>query len=434
LCLGQVIPIDAGPGFEIYEWQDGSENQIFNATLPGVYSVIVFDSLGCSNSDTIVVGQIPGPEISLGNDTSICQGESLTLSPGYQFSEYLWQDNSTLPFFTVTTSGDYMVVIENYVGCTGEAEINVYVSDPQVDLGPDTTFCEGDTLILNAGEYFNQYLWSNGSTEQTIDIVSPGSYSVEVVDYFNCPAYDEINLDQTVAPTADLGDDQIICDGDSILLIGPEGNFQYYWNGDQGEQSIFVYNEGLYELQVINSCGTAADEVLATVYPIPQVDLGEDEIIFPGESITVSAPEGYDSYLWSDGSTNYYISIDDQNININDPVYFVDVENNSCNNSDTVRIEYNKITVPIVITPNGDLHNEIFGPDLSTWKGINSHTISVFNRWGEKVWESDDFPSGWDGKVNGKEAAEGTYFWVLEVNVGPQNLNQTIRGSLTILK
>jgi hypothetical protein len=57
----------------------------------------------------------------------------------------------------------------------------------------------------------------------------------------------------------------------------------------------------------------------------------------------------------------------------------------------------------------------------------------VFNRWGEKVWESEDFPAGWDGKQNGQYVAEGTYYWILDVYFGPDDIKQTLKGSLTVL-
>jgi gliding motility-associated-like protein len=67
------------------------------------------------------------------------------------------------------------------------------------------------------------------------------------------------------------------------------------------------------------------------------------------------------------------------------------------------------------------------------WSGISNHTIMVFNRWGEKVWESSDFSSGWDGKNNGRLVANGTYFWILEVWYGKKDTKRVYKGSLTVL-
>jgi len=59
--------------------------------------------------------------------------------------------------------------------------------------------------------------------------------------------------------------------------------------------------------------------------------------------------------------------------------------------------------------------------------------MMVFNRWGEKIWESNDFEAGWDGKRNGRYVSDGTYYWILDVYYGPENLKQTLKGSLTVL-
>jgi len=169
------------------------------------------------------------------------------------------------------------------------------------------------------------------------------------------------------------------------------------------------------------------------VETVPEVNLGQDEVLFPGQTIELDAGSGFDEYLWQDGSGGQYYMVTENNIDANDPYYYVEVTEGICKNSDTVKIELFKVWVPKVITPNGDGSNDLFQPDLSQWQGINQHTIIVFNRWGEKVWESSDFVSGWDGKQNGRYVAEGTYFWVLEINYGPENVKQTLKGSLSVL-
>ncbi len=69
----------------------------------------------------------------------------------------------------------------------------------------------------------------------------------------------------------------------------------------------------------------------------------------------------------------------------------------------------------------------------NSWNGITKHHISIFNRWGEQVWESENFEDGWDGKQNGITVADGTYFWVLEVYYGPDNLKHVQKGNVTVL-
>ncbi len=131
-----------------------------------------------------------------------------------------------------------------------------------------------------------------------------------------------------------------------------------------------------------------------------------------------------------DGATDRYYNVSYDNYN--DSVYTVEVWDEHCKNSATVIIEIFNVEVPSVITPNGDGYNDTFRPGEG-WSGINTHKMLIVNRWGGKVWESSDFQSGWDGKVNGSPVAAGTYFWVLEVTYGPNNEKKTYKGSLTVL-
>jgi gliding motility-associated-like protein len=91
------------------------------------------------------------------------------------------------------------------------------------------------------------------------------------------------------------------------------------------------------------------------------------------------------------------------------------------------------VELPNVFTPNNDGKNDYFLPMPNAWDGISSHFISIFNRWGEKVWESDHMEEGWDGRRDGTAVADGTYFWVLEVFYGPENIKQVQKGTVTVI-
>lgn len=433
LCIGQTINLDAGSGFESYNWMDGFSEQLYPAITPGNYSVIVTDNYGCEATDSIHISLDAGPEITLGNDTVICQGASIELSPGIQFSNYLWSDNTTLPYLFVSSSGEYSVQVTDYLGCTGEDDLYVLVSNPEVYLGNDSSLCEGDTLNLSAGTGYASYSWQDGSIDSIYYVTDEGSYSVEIIDQYGCINADEINIEKLLLPYAELGPNHNICSGDSVLLIAPEGNFEYFWNGVQGDIYYTVHKGGDYILEVVNLCGIATDQVQIIEKLPSYINLGQDTILHPNESVQLDAGEGFLTYLWQDGSTNNTFLVEANNAINEDPKYFVEIYDGFCKSSDTIQIEILYIWVPSVITPNNDFQNEIFQPDLDTWNGINSHSIIVFNRWGEKVWESDNFPMGWDGKSNGSLVANGTYFWVLEVFYGPTNIKQVFKGNLTII-
>ncbi len=430
ICLGDSYTIV--PGFyNSYLWQDGSTEPTYLATEEGTYILTVMG--GCNNAtDSIVVSFMPPIVVDLGADTSICNGESISLDAGTGFIEKIWQDGTNSQFFTVYESGVFWVTVTDIFSCQGGDTIIVEVADT-VALINDSTFCDGNTISLNAGFGFDSYEWSNESTSQVINVTEGGTYSVEVSYLFGCSSTDEVVLTKLPIPYAEI-EDEDLCAGDTILLVAPEGEFDYLWN-DGPEDTLNYYavvSEGTYTLKMSNLCGEYNDDITITEFPLPTVYIGEDILLFPGESQQVDAGD-FVSYLWQDGFTERYYVVTFEGFDPESDSLIVEVFDGHCKNSDAVQVEVYDVTVPNAITPNGDGFNDTFKPQVEGWSGINSHTMVVYNRWGEKVWESSDFESGWDGKSNGRYVAQGTYFWVLEVQYGNENISKTYKGNLTVI-
>lgn len=111
-----------------YTWNNGATGPSISGIRAGSYVVVVKDANDCVyNSGFMVVQNTDVPaQPFLGNDTLICNNETLVLNPG-NFSDYRWQDNTTRPTFTVQTSGRYFVEVRNAAGCTGSDTISVSV-------------------------------------------------------------------------------------------------------------------------------------------------------------------------------------------------------------------------------------------------------------------------------------------------------------------
>ena len=118
ICNGAILALNPGGNYASVVWQDNSTNPTYTAWQPGTYWVEVTDSCGQTASDTIVISLDESFQISLGNDTVICQGSQLLVSPGPGYSTYEWQDGSTQPQLTVTMPGTYHVQVSNQFGCT----------------------------------------------------------------------------------------------------------------------------------------------------------------------------------------------------------------------------------------------------------------------------------------------------------------------------
>jgi len=431
MCNGESILLDGGAEFISYLWQDNDTSQFYNVTSGGWYSVTVGNGCG-EDTDSVYVEEYPAPDIDLGQDTTICEGNSLTLDVGNGYASYLWQDNSTSSVYYVTESGYYSVAVTNFYNCESTDDIFVDVSSPFVSLGPDTSLCYHDSLYLDPGS-FESYLWQDGSELPTYHVVNSGIYSVNVLDAFGCPGNAEVELIILTVPQLDLGADQPLCSGETITIDAPIGPYTYIWNGVEGTASLEVSSGGDYTLQLVNVCGEDTDNVYVTEYETPEPYLGVDIVLFPDESVEIDAGTGYDTYLWQDGSSYQYLNVEANDLDNENPWFYVEVSNGPCKGSDTLEIILFKVELPNVFTPNNDQKNDYFLPMPGSWSGITDHYISIFNRWGEKVWESENMEDGWDGKRDGTVVADGTYFWVLEVFYGPENIKQVQKGTVTVV-
>ncbi|KAA5533161.1 T9SS type A sorting domain-containing protein [Taibaiella lutea] len=134
------------------------------------------------------------PIADLGNDTTICSQQPITLDAQNQISEYIWSTGDTTQTINVTTSGTYFVTVTNALGSSSDT-INIIVNaSPVVQLGNDTTLQIGETIILDAGNAGAVYLWNTMGTTQTIAVNDPGLYSVTVSNGFGCSSRDSINI------------------------------------------------------------------------------------------------------------------------------------------------------------------------------------------------------------------------------------------------
>ena len=118
------------------------------------------------------------PTVVLGQNLTICQGTSLTLNATNPNATYLWQDGSTNPTFTASTTGLYWVVVTNSCGSASDS-VNINVLPAlNAQLGPDTFLCVNQSLSIGPsgiGSNVNA-LWSTGATTPSITINQPGTY------------------------------------------------------------------------------------------------------------------------------------------------------------------------------------------------------------------------------------------------------------------
>lgn len=316
-------------------------------TEPGDYYDYFDPSIGC-DSTVITHLSFSHPVVDLGADTSICGTNTMLLDAG-NWSSYLWSTGDTTQTIMVNSAGNYSVSITDASGCIGSDTISITQGiAPVVNLGPDAEFCEGTTMVLNAGNPGSHYLWSTGDTTKKITVVNGGTYSVAVSNNAGCTGYDTIVIIQNPLPLVDLGNDFAFCDGETVSLDAGNTGSEFLWSNGEVSQSILVTDGGTYSVKVTDANGcTASDTVVVTVHAWPVIDLGSDITLCEGDSAQLDAGNTGSEYLWNTGATSQTIYVSAS------ALYAVTVtDNNNCTNADTVDVTVHPL--PSVYLNAGD--------------------------------------------------------------------------------
>lgn len=223
---GNIKVLDAGP--HPYDpqflWDNNTTSQIRPVTQAGTYYVKVTNSYGCTNSDTINVQFRPNPAVNLGNDTSVCNGATLTLNAGNQGIEYFWNTGQTTQTIDVDMPGMYNVFVTNDKGCT-----------------------KADTIVVSMqGEL---------PTVDGIDVSNNGVFTF---------SYHAVNPQNVIGYDWDFGDDS-----PHSYLSSPVHTYQHAGN----------YR---VTLKLSSSCGSVTEESAAHIVGINQVQVGKDDLtVYP---------------------------------------------------------------------------------------------------------------------------------------------------------
>jgi gliding motility-associated-like protein len=347
VCPGDSLLLDATTLFAThYLWQNNSTDSTYLVTMQGTYSVEVGN--GCDTlNDSIDVFYINPPAINLGNDTSRCSLDSITLSGKLPAVNYLWYNGDTTQTITTTDTGLIWVEASNF-RCSARDSIYISIYDSLfVNLGEDTTLCLGQTLTLDVTQnvlHLVNYLWQDSSTAPTISISNTGLYSVTVSDYC-MELNDTINVLFLDVPFVNLGADTTICFGEDLVLDAGTDGTTYLWHDNTTDQTNMVNSNGKYWVRVENICGITSDSIVVSIRHAPNVFLGNDTTLCIDKTMTLDAYTEDADYLWQDGSTGRYYLVSQQG------EYWVEVTN-------TCDIDNDSILALYIEKPFVDLGND----------------------------------------------------------------------------
>jgi hypothetical protein len=271
ICMGETVLLSAGEGFAEYLWNTGETTSVIEVAFTGEYSVVVATGFGCTGTDTLNVLVLPAPEVDLGEEISICEGEEALFDAGPGFASYLWSTGETTESIIPAGPGLYWVEVSNEFGCSVRDSVVFEIYPlPEITLGADQTFCEGTAVMLSAGIGFALYEWSTGADGYYINTTEAGEYWVDVTDENGCSNRDTINLTMVPNPVVTLGPDQAFCEGTFVMLDAGAGFTSYLWNTGDVSYYINISEPGEYWVEVFDlfTC-SARDTILLTMDPLP---------------------------------------------------------------------------------------------------------------------------------------------------------------------
>jgi gliding motility-associated-like protein len=372
-----------------------------------------------------------------GPDMSICQGESVALGGnpsaynGTPPFTYNWSPATGLnnpgianPVASPMVTTTYTLVVEDNFSIIASDQVTVTVY-PQEDatILPVSDYCDNnlpDTLLsLNPGGQW----WGNGMTDPQWGVFSPelagtGSHVIFYGFPGICGDTASVSINVFPAPVVSLGADTTFCSGDTIYLDAGAGADSYLWSNSETSQIISVSSGGNYTVTVTNSdfCD-ATDEVQVNVIPWENASILSTGP-FCHDVAAVQLNALHTGGVWSG------FGIIDQNIGLFSPVqagigeHLIHYEVTApCVGPDSTLVTViecfdtnEHLFVPTIFSPNDDGENDIL---FVRGEGIQQLEFIIYNRWGEKIFESNHIDTGWDGTYKGKKCDPAVFAYVI---------------------
>lgn len=458
VCKGEAVKfqLTGGDRYYVAEPEIYANNPIIDSTVilnniqnqDSVKYVFMYENLDedglviCTRYDSCVIYNYSF-SIGIGDDTTICQGESVTYTEITDNEEgtYLWSTGATTKTVTYEPQSTEVLslTLTNKYGCTATASANVIVNQaPEVEILGTFDICNGATTKLTAQSSLGNcvYQWSTGETTSSINVSPNVSTEYEVSVKFP-PAMCETIVSKMVnvknAPEISCNEDQKICYGETapVMVVTTETEpLRYVWispdesvNGSSAT-AFTVSPQGTthYTVTAYNdiNCNTT-DEVVVYVEqkPVPiitfspkAIDALDPMVVFTDSTV------GSISTLWelSDGSSStdrVFI----HTFELEDGVISYDVTLTSetefgCVDSVTTLIRVKRdhyLWAPTAVyLHDSDIKNRTFRLHIDN---LIEYNIKIYNRWGTLLFETDNVEDAWDCMYNGKNVQQGVYVW-----------------------
>lgn len=430
ICDGQSVTLTASGG-TTYQWSGGSSSTSSAITLSPIVTTTYYlqaSNGSCIDNDsfTIQVNSIPVATIS--GIQNICSGQSTTLTASGA-SSYLWSGGSTATTASIsvapTTTTNYILTPSNG-SCQGNpitTTVNVTQMPSASIASTSTSICNGQSVTLTASGGAI-YQWSGGSSSISSTIIeSPTVTTTYYLQASNgsCTDNDSVTIQVNSVPVASISGNQNICSGQSTLLTASGAN-SYQWSGGSSDTTAAILVAPIITTNYIvtpsnGACLASPISILVNVNQSPTADAGTDQTISAGNTVVLNG-NGGGSYLWSPSTGLDCSTCQNPMANpFQTTIYSLTViDTNGCSGVDWITVEINcgELFVPSAFSPNEDTENNF---ECVYGKCIQVLSFVIFDRWGEKVFETDDQSICWDGTFKGKKLDTAVFVYFLKATL-----------------
>ena len=423
----------------------------FNGLGGGTYTVLVQDDNGCQTFNTIVLNEpteiiasISIIEATCGNSNG---SATVSASGGTGNLTYQWDDPSNQTTTTASNlyAGIYHLIITDDNGCILiDSAIISNQGDPSIIVTTTAATCFGNadgsaSAVAIGGIAPYNFSWNDPSnqTSSTATGLAAGTYLVQVTDNVGCIAFETVTITEPLELANSITIINTSCGMNNGLAISNiQGGTQPYttlWNDPATQTSPTAVNlaPGSYYIMIndVNNCSIADSVTIDNSDSlVVHVEVTHESCENEADgSISTFVSQGTSpfEYLWSTGDTTSVLaglSAGEYTLNISDSlacsamlIIPIETENENC------------IVIPTAVSPNGDGAN-----DFWIISGIGDNidvSVEIFNRWGGKIYQNDNYQNDWDGTFKDKAIPAGVYYFIVKISE-----DEVYTGSLTVLR
>jgi gliding motility-associated-like protein len=424
------------------------------------YTLTVTDSLGCVDSDEVTITVRPAPPIEITGDTEICINDEAALFANggiaYQwFTEDTTISSLTAPNVTAAPRRDmrYILLGEGSNGCFWRDTLDLEVHPlPEVQAGPPANACRNTPVQLQ-GSGAVDYSWT---PQQFLDdpfaqnpIATPDStqyFYLTGTDANGCVNYDSVYFRVIQLPEVSVSDDDSIClyQSASFRAQGIVNRFEWSTGEETERITVSPRESTTYWVIGYNREGCAADTLFVDLYVeqnLPRAAFSpEIEEGFPALEVPlINESQNASRFRWYYGNGD----TSSTDLPVHTYTYFSEgqytvslVADNAIGCPDSVAFSFidvwgEELFLPTAFTPNGDgTNDEYYVPN----GGFQTFEVQIFNRWGRRIYQSNDPNFRWRGHdAQGRAVPEGVY--VINV-VGRtwDGIQRKQNGTITVLR